>query len=78
LVKALKAGKIYGAGLDVLEFEPSSFESLFEQDLPDDFKYLIESEKVLLTPHVGGWTSESYFKLSNVLADKILDTDIDA
>jgi D-3-phosphoglycerate dehydrogenase len=33
---------------------------------------LIASDKVILTPHVGGWTTESYFKLSDVLADKIL------
>lgn len=72
LVNGLKSGKILGAGLDVLEYEKSSFESFFEQELPADFKYLLESEKVILTPHVGGWTHESYFKLSAVLADKIL------
>lgn len=72
LVKALQSGKIKGAGLDVLEYEKSSFESFFEQDIPDDFKYLLESEQVILSPHVGGWTKESYFKLSDVLADKII------
>lgn len=73
LVNALKTGKVIGAGLDVLEYEKSSFESFFEQELPSDFKYLLESDQVLLTPHVGGWTHESYFKLSDVLADKILE-----
>ncbi len=72
LVGGLKNGKILGAGLDVLEYEKSSFESFFEQELPADFKYLLESDKVILTPHVGGWTHESYYKLSAVLADKIL------
>ena len=72
LVAGLKDGKIKGAGLDVLEFESKSFESFFEQDLPPSFSYLISSEKVVLTPHVGGWTTESYVKLSSVLADKIL------
>lgn len=72
LVKAMKNGKVIGAGLDVLEYEKSSFESFFEQELPDDFKYLLESERVIFSPHVGGWTNESYFKLSDVLADKIL------
>ena len=38
------------------------------QDLPEDFAYLLTSKKVILSPHVGGWTHESYFKLSNVLA----------
>jgi D-3-phosphoglycerate dehydrogenase len=44
----------------------------FEQHIPEEFLYLTQSEKVVLTPHVAGWTKESYFKLSNVLADKIL------
>ena len=72
LVSGLKSGKIIGACLDVLEYEKASFESFFEQEIPSDFRYLLNSEKVLLSPHVGGWTHESYFKLSNVLADKIL------
>ncbi|MGY8925656.1 MAG: phosphoglycerate dehydrogenase, partial [Flavobacteriales bacterium] len=61
-----------GACLDVLEYEKSSFESFFEQELDPNFTYLLTSDKVLFSPHVGGWTQESYFKLSNVLADKIL------
>jgi D-3-phosphoglycerate dehydrogenase len=73
LVSAMKSGKVLGACLDVLEFETKSFESFFEQHLPDEFKYLIDSENIILSPHIGGWTKESYFKLSNVLADKILD-----
>lgn len=72
LVKGLQSGKILGACLDVLEYEKASFESFFEQELPPAFKYLLESDKVLLSPHVGGWTTESYFKLSDVLADKVL------
>lgn len=72
LLQAIKSGKILGAGLDVLEYEKSSFEHFFEESLPEDFRELILRDEVLLTPHVGGWTTESYFKLSNVLADKIL------
>ena len=72
LVRAMKNEKVLGAALDVLEYEKSSFESFFEQELPEDFQYLLQSDKVILSPHVGGWTQESYFKLSNVLADKIL------
>jgi D-3-phosphoglycerate dehydrogenase len=72
LVAALKSGKVLGAGLDVLEYEKSSFESFFEQEIPSDFSYLLQSDQVILTPHVGGWTNESYFKLSDVLADKII------
>ena len=72
LVSGLQSGKIKGAGLDVLEFEQKSFESFFEQDLPQEFAYLIAQKNVCLTPHVGGWTTESYVALSSVLADKIL------
>jgi D-3-phosphoglycerate dehydrogenase len=72
-VKALENRKVPGARLDLLEYEKSSFESFFEQELPLPFQYLLNSPKVILTPHVGGWTNESYFKLSNVLADKILE-----
>lgn len=71
LVDALKSEKVKGAVLDVLEYESASFENVFTTDLPPDFHYLIKSEKVLLSPHVGGWTKESYYKLSEVLADKI-------
>lgn len=72
LVEALISGKVRGAGLDVLEYEKSSFEHLFDQELTSDFKYLLEAKNVILSPHVGGWTEESYFKLSDVLADKII------
>jgi D-3-phosphoglycerate dehydrogenase len=71
LVNAMKSGRILGACLDVLEYEKSSFESFFAQEIPADFEYLLKSDKVILSPHVGGWTVESYFKLSDILADKI-------
>lgn len=71
LVRALKSGKVKGAVLDVLEYESASFEHVFSGQLPDDFQQLIASDKVLFSPHVGGWTIESYVKLSSVLADKI-------
>lgn len=73
LVSALKSNQIKGACLDVLEYEKTSFESFFEAEHPEDFKYLLDSANVILSPHVGGWTTQSYFKLSNVLADKIID-----
>ncbi|MCR9170937.1 MAG: phosphoglycerate dehydrogenase [bacterium] len=72
LMSGLEKGTILGACLDVLEYEKASFESFFEQNLDPIFKDLLTSDKVILSPHVGGWTYESYFKLSDVLADKIL------
>ena len=72
LVKALKSGKILGAGLDVLEYEKSSFENLFtDQNLPDALRYLIQADNVLLTPHVAGWTVESKVKLAQTIVDKV-------
>ncbi|PCH69239.1 MAG: hydroxyacid dehydrogenase [Bacteroidales bacterium] len=73
LVKNLDSGQVKGACLDVLEFEKTSFEDLHASELPTEFKSLIESEKVLLSPHVGGWTHESNIKLSEVTAQKIID-----
>ncbi len=66
----LEEGQLGGLGLDVLEDEPplkkingisSKYERLFGRD------------DVLLTPHVAGWSLESYEKISQVLAGKILD-----
>ena len=71
LVHALKSGKILGAGLDVLEYEKSSFENLFTNSIPDDFQYLVESDKILLSPHVAGWSVESKVKLAQTIVDKI-------
>lgn len=72
LVAALQSRKILGAGLDVLEYEKSSFENLFQdQELPEAFKYLINAENVILSPHVAGWTIESKEKLAQTIVDKI-------
>jgi D-3-phosphoglycerate dehydrogenase len=73
LLNAIENGKVLGAGLDVLEFEKASFENFFDGNMPEAFQQLLASKKVILSPHVGGWTNESYFKLSAVLADKILN-----
>ena len=72
LVLALKSKKILGAGLDVLEYEKSSFENLFSDDkMPNAFKYLIDSDNVLLSPHVAGWSLESKERLAQTVVDKI-------
>lgn len=72
LVDALKSGKILGAGLDVLEYEKLSFETLFEGEKPQAFEYLLQAENVLLTPHIAGWTVESKEKLAQTIVDKII------
>lgn len=72
LVSALQSGKILGAGLDVLEYEKLSFETLFEGKKPEAFEYLLNANNVLLSPHIAGWTFESKEKLAQVIVDKIL------
>ena len=78
LVTALQSKKVLGAGLDVLEYEKSSFENLFKKSetsneikMPNAFKYLIAAENVLLSPHVAGWTIESKERLAQTIVDKI-------
>lgn len=72
LVVALKSGKILGAGLDVLEYEKLSFESLFQdQNTPIALQYLLNADNVLLSPHIAGWTFESHEQLARVIVDKI-------
>jgi D-3-phosphoglycerate dehydrogenase / 2-oxoglutarate reductase len=66
VLDAIKQGKILGAGLDVLEVE--KFPALAGQEWFEDLKI---SGKLLLTPHVAGWTFESYRKISEVMADKL-------
>ncbi|MGL5111303.1 MAG: 2-hydroxyacid dehydrogenase [Flavobacterium sp.] len=72
LVAALESGQIRGAGLDVLEYEKLSFETLFQEaTTPEAFAYLLRSNKVILSPHVAGWTFESHERLAQVIVDKI-------
>ena len=72
LVTALQSGKIKGAGLDVLEYEKSSFENMFsDNQLPEPFKYLITAKNVILSPHIAGWTIESKQRLAEIIATKI-------
>ena len=73
LVTALQSGKILGAGLDVLEYEKVSFETLFEGERPEALEYLLNANNALLTPHIAGWTFESKEKLAQVIVDKILN-----
>lgn len=70
VVKAIKNGKIKGAALDVLEYEKSSFEHLETQN--DDLDFLLTSDKVMVTPHIAGWTIQSKEKLAQYIVDKII------
>jgi len=72
LVAAMQSDKILGAGLDVLEYEKLSFETLFnDKNTPEAFQYLLKAQNVILTPHIAGWTFESHERLAQVTVDKI-------
>lgn len=71
LVRHLQSGHVKGACLDVLEYEKSSFQDLFRQQLPEAFEYLLHSPQVILTPHIAGWTHESEVKMAQTLIDKL-------
>ncbi len=71
LVKNLRTGKVTGACLDTIEYEDTSFEAI--ADLKTHLKGLLEfSDKIILSPHIAGWTTESKEKLAKVLGEKIL------
>ena len=72
VVAGLKNNRIRGAALDVLEYEEGSFANFRFDALPDDFRFLTTSDRVLLTPHLGGITHEATVNHAYVLAEKIL------
>ena len=75
LVEGLRCGKILGAGLDVLEYEKSSFEQMFSEEdtMPEALQELLLMENVIFSPHIAGWTAESHVKLAKTIADKIIN-----
>ncbi|MDZ4751002.1 MAG: NAD(P)-dependent oxidoreductase [Flavobacteriales bacterium] len=72
LADALKNGHVSGACLDVIEFEKASLEGLDLNEIPSSLQTLFDSARVIFSPHIAGWTDESYYKLSYMLAEKIL------
>ena len=71
LNQALDLGILKGLVLDVLENE--KFDR-FSSDQKLQFELLAKRENVLFTPHVAGWTVESYQKINEVLVKQILQT----
>jgi len=68
LLKLLKEGRIKGAALDVLENEKFS---TFNKEELAIFEELKNIPQVILTPHIAGWSHESYKKINEVLYQKI-------
>lgn len=73
VIEQMELQKIKGAGFDVLENEKLNNMSEEEKIW---FSYIAASDKTVLSPHVAGWTKESYFKISAVLLKKIKDINL--
>ncbi|MCK8493290.1 2-hydroxyacid dehydrogenase [Spirosoma sp. RP8] len=69
LVRGLESGKVRGACLDVLENEKLS---KLTPDQQASFDYLRQSNRVILTPHIAGWTHESYVRINEVLVSQLV------
>lgn len=67
VLEAMDQNRIIAAAFDVLPVE--KFPALSQQDW---YHELVKRDRIALSPHVAGWTFESYFKLADILADKIL------
>lgn len=70
ILKGLKSGKIRGACLDVLENEKLASLTPEQEEI---YSQLFALKNVVLTPHIAGWTVESYRKINEVLIEKIKD-----
>ncbi len=70
LLDALNNGNVKAAALDVIENEKFNTYTKEENTI---FEQLKQTNKVIFSPHIGGWTFESLSKISEVLANKIID-----
>lgn len=68
IIRAIQSGRILGAALDVLENEKLH---TLSPEQAEQLAWLRASDRVLFTPHIAGWTHESYRKINEVLVHKI-------
>jgi D-3-phosphoglycerate dehydrogenase / 2-oxoglutarate reductase len=70
VINALKANKIAGAALDVLENEKLS---TLTTEQKEELRFLCDQPNVLVTPHIAGYSNEAFLKMSQVLIEKLRD-----
>jgi D-3-phosphoglycerate dehydrogenase len=68
LINALKSGQISGAALDVLENEKINALNPKEKE---QFEFLSGQSNVILTPHIAGYSHESFLRMAQVLLEKL-------
>ena len=68
LIRSMEENKVLGAALDV--FENEQIETLHQKELKW-YNYLTKSKRIILSPHIAGWTVESKEKIVKVLVGKI-------
>lgn len=66
--EGIKGGKVRSYACDVLENE--NFNNLNE-DEKTLLKEMTSGNQVIITPHVAGWSTESYYKIGAVLSEKL-------
>lgn len=69
ILTLLDRGSLLGVGLDVLENE--KLNKLTEKER-QEFEELAHSDRVILTPHVAGWSHESYRRINEVIIEKLI------
>jgi len=70
LLRGLELGQLLGVGLDVLDYEKASLTGLETDAWPEDLKALLANPRALLTPHIAGWSHQSFPKMAQVLLAK--------